>query len=63
MTTEKANYVTCPQGHKVYVIWSPMMRKFGFTCDECQQHSLHAVSEHGVIEIRVVKPVGRRGQT
>ena len=51
---EAANYVTCPKGHKVCVVWSPELQKFGFTCDECNQHSLRAVSVHGVIEIKIV---------
>lgn len=55
---EKANYVTCPDGHKVFVIWSPELQRFGFTCDECEEHSLVAVSMHGVIEVTVV----RKGQ-
>lgn len=41
---EKANYVTCPQGHKIYVIWSPERRRFGFTCDVCNEHSEVALS-------------------
>ena len=52
---EKANYITCPNGHKVFVIWSPELERFGFTCEECATHSLRAVSVHGVIEIEIVK--------
>lgn len=59
MSIEKANYVTCPKGHKVFVIWSPMLRRFGFTCEECNQHSLRAVSMHGAIEIKIVSEVKR----
>lgn len=51
---EKCNYITCPNGHKVYVIWSPELQRFGFTCDTCEQHSLRAVSAHGVIEVKIV---------
>jgi hypothetical protein len=54
---EKANYITCPKGHKVYVIWSDQRQTFGFTCDVCQEHSEVAVSAHGAIKIEVVKPV------
>ena len=32
--TEAANYITCPVGHKVFVIWSPELQRFGFTCDD-----------------------------
>jgi hypothetical protein len=53
---EKANYVTCLKGHKIFVIWSPKRKCFGFTCDQCDKHSARAVSEHGVIEIKVVRP-------
>jgi hypothetical protein len=53
---EKANYVTCPKGHKIFVVWSEQLRKFGFTCDECEEHSLRAVSMHGTIEIRLLPP-------
>lgn len=53
---DKANYITCPQGHKVYVIWSDQRKTFGFTCDECGQHSERAISLHGLIEIRLVNP-------
>lgn len=53
---EKANYVTCPKGHKVYVIWSEARQKFAFTCDECNQHSDRAISVNGLIEVRIVKP-------
>jgi len=51
---EKANYVTCPNGHKIFVIWSTELQRFGFTCDECGQHSLKAVSLHGTIEVKIV---------
>ncbi len=53
--TEKVNYITCPLGHKVFVIWSPELERFGFTCEECEQHSLRAVSIHGTIEVTVVR--------
>lgn len=53
--SEVCNYITCPKGHKIYVIWSPQKHRFAFTCDECNQHSLRAVSLHGVIEVRIVK--------
>lgn len=55
MATEKANYVTCPIGHKVYVIWSDQKQRFAFTCDECEQHSENAVSAHGTVEVVVVR--------
>jgi hypothetical protein len=54
--SEEANYITCPVGHKVFVIWSPKLQRFGFTCDECGQHSLRAVSLHGTIEVTIVRP-------
>lgn len=55
--TEKANYITCPKGHKTYVIWSPRFKKFAFTCDECQEHSVRAWSPmtRHVVEIRIVR--------
>jgi hypothetical protein len=55
--TERANYITCPKGHKVYVIWSPRFKKFGFTCDECDQHSFMAASiQTGhLIAVKVVR--------
>lgn len=56
---EACPYVTCPKGHKVFVIWSNELQKFGFTCDECEQHSLRAVSIYGVIEVTIIKP-GKR---
>lgn len=54
--TESANYVTCPHGHKLYVIWSPRFQRFGFTCDECEQHSVRAISPMTghVVEVRIV---------
>ncbi len=52
--TEQANYVTCPKGHKIFVIWSDELQRFGFTCDECETHSLRAVSMHGTIEVSIV---------
>jgi hypothetical protein len=52
--SEKANYVTCPKGHKVYVIWSEQRQKFGFTCDECGEHSEVAISPKGAIRIQRV---------
>ena len=51
--SSKCNYVTCPRGHKVFIVWSKDRNCFAFTCDECNQHSLRAVSAHGVIEIKV----------
>ncbi len=56
---EAANYITCPQGHKVYVIWSDKLQRFGFTCDVCEQHSIRAVSAHGTVEVKIVKIPGR----
>ena len=56
MSREICKYVTCPKGHKVFVIWSPERKRFAFTCDECEQHSEHAMSEHGFIEIKLVRP-------
>jgi hypothetical protein len=52
---ERVNYVTCPLGHKIYIIWSNEHQCFGFTCDECEQHSLRAVSAHGTIEVNIVR--------
>lgn len=56
MVSEKANYVTCSKGHKVYVIWSPMFKKYGFTCDECNTHSLQAVAPENnhIIKIKII---------
>jgi len=51
---EQAKYVTCPLGHKVFVIWSPQLQRFGFTCDECGQHSIKAVSVEGIVEVVIV---------
>jgi hypothetical protein len=58
--TEKANYITCPKGHKVYVIWSPARQKFGFTCDECDQHSEVAISAVGLVKVVRVDQPGRK---
>lgn len=57
MMEEKANYITCPKGHKVYVIWSPFHKAFGFTCDECGEHSRTAFSPMTghVVRIKVEK--------
>ena len=58
MVTERANYITCPKGHKVFVIWSPRFKKFGFTCDECGEHSDVAVSENGyIISVKVLRRI------
>ena len=54
--TEKANYITCPKGHLIFVIWSPEKQRFGFTCEICGEHSIRAVSLHGTIEVTVVRP-------
>lgn len=51
---EKCNYVTCPKGHKLFVIWSPELKLFGFTCDECGEHSLRGMSEYGIIEVSLI---------
>lgn len=55
--TEKARYITCPKGHKVWVIWSPRFNKFAFTCDECEEHSVRALSPvtGHLVEIRIVR--------
>lgn len=47
-------YVTCTQGHKLWVIWSDDLQRFAFTCDECEIHFLRAVSAHGLIEVRII---------
>jgi len=54
---EKANYITCPKGHKVFVVWSPTHRKFAFTCDECEQHSDVALSLNTghVVKLKIVR--------
>jgi len=54
---EVCRYATCPNGHKVYVIWSDSRQAFGFTCDECREHSLIAITAHGLICIEVVASV------
>lgn len=54
---EVANYVTCPKGHKLFVIWSPQFKKYAFTCDECREHSVHGwspVTGH-IIDVRIVR--------
>lgn len=55
--TERANYITCPKGHKVYVIWSAIRKRFAFTCDECNEHSDVAMSlQTGhVIKVKIVR--------
>ena len=55
--SEQARYITCPKGHKVYVIWSPRFKKFGFTCDECGEHAVRALEPMGsyVVEVRIVR--------
>lgn len=55
--SEKANYITCPQGHRVYVIWSPRFKKFAFTCDQCEEHAVRALSPMSghVVEVRIVR--------
>jgi hypothetical protein len=52
---DKANYVTCPEGHKIFVIWSDERQLFAFTCDECDTHSEVAASVHGPIRIQSIK--------
>lgn len=59
MASEICQYVTCPKGHKVFVVWSDEKQCFAFTCDDCDQHSLRAVSMHGTIQVAIVGP-GRR---
>lgn len=56
---EVANYITCVKGHKIYVIWSPQFKKFGFTCDECGTHSVRAMSPMTghLIEVRIVRRI------
>lgn len=62
--SERANYITCPKGHKVFVIWSPIRRKFGFTCDECDEHSDVAMSfeTDRIIKIKVVGRIPKRSE-
>jgi hypothetical protein len=52
-----ANYVTCPLGHKIFVVWVEALQIFAFTCDECQEHSEIAVSTKGTIAIRIIRPM------
>jgi len=47
----KANYITCQRGHKVFVIWDPQLKVFGFTCDVCDVHMLQAMSIEGLVKI------------
>jgi hypothetical protein len=54
---EIANYVTCPFGHKLCVIWSPMKKIFAFTCDVCGHHFEYAATEQGRVKIIVFEPV------
>lgn len=55
--SESANYITCPKGHKVYVIWSSQFKKFAFTCDECEEHSVRAASPMTghIVEVRIIR--------
>jgi hypothetical protein len=54
---ENANYITCAKGHKVFVVWSPQFQKFAFTCDECDEHSVRAISPMTghVVEVRIIR--------
>ena len=56
---EKIDYATCPKGHKIFVIWSDHFQCFAFTCGECNQYSMRAVSLHGVIEVKIVQGTSR----
>lgn len=60
MPNEVCNYVTCPKGHKIYVIWSPEREIFAFTCDECEQHSEVALSIHGNVRLVRTGHIGTR---
>ena len=55
MIKESANYVTCPFGHKLCVIWSPIKNMFAFTCDVCGVHFEYAISEQGTVKIILFK--------
>lgn len=52
-----ANYITCPKGHKVFVVWSEELKSFGFTCDVCEQHSKVAYSPMTghIVKIKIVR--------
>jgi hypothetical protein len=43
------------KGHKVFVIWSDEKQCFGFTCEECNEHSEAALSVHGLVKCELVK--------
>jgi len=55
MARDVCNYITCEKGHKVFVIWSESRQCFGFTCDECDQHSETAISMHGLVRCVLVQ--------
>lgn len=49
MSTVNSNYITCPKGHKVFVVWIEEKNCFAFTCDECEQTSRVAISIKGFV--------------
>lgn len=60
--TELVNgdYIMCPKGHKMFVVWVPAKNQFAFTCDECLEISPLAASVHGTVGFRIVQGVVRR---
>jgi hypothetical protein len=53
----KANYVTCPEGHKAFIVWLESKQCFAFTCDECLETSRKAMTGHGIISIKMESQV------
>jgi hypothetical protein len=50
------HYVTCPKAHPLKVIYDPEADVYGFTCDECDVHSVRGFCFHteAVLEVKVV---------
>jgi hypothetical protein len=58
----KAQYVTCLEGHKMYVCWVEEKQRFAFTCEECHILTPSAQTIEGVIELTLHQgaTLGRR---
>jgi len=44
---EDCNYVCCPLGHKLGVVWSASRQMFCFTCDTCEINLTVGLGPHG----------------
>jgi hypothetical protein len=57
--TVNVNDVTCPNRHRVFVVWIEEKQSFAFYCEKCNQASPTAISIMGWVKCILTNPINQ----